>query len=71
MLEELEILLIEKSESDDIYQSLLQACADAEAAYNTLIESLPASQREIIKCYLSACDELEHRRTMLALSMKV
>ena len=71
MLEELEILLIETTKTDDIYQSLLQACADAEGVYNTLIEELPPSQQAIIEAYLSACEELEHRRTMLALSLKV
>ena len=59
--------LIEKTKTYEIYQNLLQECMEAEKAYNEI--SLLDEQREIIERYLSACEELEHRCTTLALSV--
>jgi len=60
-------MLIEKTKTDEIYQKLLQECMEVEKVYNTI--SLSDEQREIVESYLSACEELEHRRTLLALSL--
>ena len=69
MMEELEYILTEKVKADMIYHELLQACVEAETVYNEMVKTLPAEKRDVIERYLSACDELEHRRTMLALSL--
>ena len=69
MLEELEYILTEKTKTDMIYQELLQACVEAETIYNKIAPTLPAEKREAVERYLSACEVLEHRRTMLALSL--
>ena len=59
--------LIEKTKTDEIYQKFLRECMEAENAYHAL--PLSEEQREVMERYLSACDELEHRRTTLALSV--
>lgn len=68
-MEELESMLTERTKTDQIYQEFLQACIEAEKAYNGIAPALSAQAREVVERYLTACEELEHRRTMLALSL--
>ena len=69
ILEELEYMLTEKTKTDMLYQELLQACMEAERAYNEIAPTLPVEKREVVEKYLSVCEELEYRRTTLALSL--
>lgn len=68
-METMESILTERAKTDQIYQALLEACIEAENAYNGIAPALSAQAREVVERYLTACEELEHRRTMLALSL--
>ena len=64
-----EQVLLLAAEKDPIYQELLRNCYLLEEQYNQILAKLPASDRERIEQYISACEELDHRHTDLALHM--
>lgn len=51
------------------YLRLLAACRELEAEYVAVTAALPEAHRDIIDRYISLCEELEYRRTYLALEM--
>ena len=62
-----EQILLQAAEKDLIYQKLLEECYEAEDRYKQILAKLPISDQEYIEGYISACEELDHRRTYLAL----
>ena len=69
MISVYENTLIEQTKSDPIYQDLLNQCRLAEESYCALLASLDNNTRDTLEHYISLCEELEHRRTYLALEM--
>ena len=59
--------LTECVEKDTVYQQLLNECAEAEVDYLALLETLTAEQRNVVERYLTACEELDHRKLYLML----
>lgn len=55
--------------TDQHYQVLLKNCLNTESDYLRIINSLSSEDRDIIEHYLTACEELDHRRLTLALEM--
>ena len=64
---EKELRLTEISKSDSIYQELLQRCQALESDYLRIKSGLSAEDQETLDRYISLCEELEYRRTCLAL----
>lgn len=56
-------------ENDPILQALLAECEDAEHDYEQLAATLNLQQRQTIERYLSACEEVDHRKLTLALEL--
>ena len=54
-------------EFDSIYQAHLQQLKSIEPEYLSILNSLPASQRQIIDRYIFLCEELDHRKLSLLL----
>lgn len=61
-----EQILLEAARRDGDYQAMLKKCLEAEADYRTILESLPPRQQEQLENYISLCEELQHRLTVLA-----
>lgn len=59
-------ILWEAARRDPEYQALLARCRELEAPYRELLESLPPDRRELLETYISLCEDLEHRMTILA-----
>ena len=55
--------------NDPIYQQLECECVIAEEAYQRTMDTLPQSKRQVIERYLSACEEIDHRKLTLALEL--
>ncbi len=62
-------VILEAARKDAVYQDLLARCIAAEAGYLQILESLPPQQREQLEEYISLCEELEYRKTVLACSI--
>ena len=62
-------VILEAARKDEIYQDLLTRCIAAEDSYLKLLITLPSQQREQLENYISLCEELEHRKTVLACSI--
>ena len=57
--------------SDSVYQELLQQCSLAEKQYCEIISSLSPKDREALERYISLCEELDFRKTTLALELQL
>lgn len=55
-----------KLAADNYYQELLAECLNAETDYLRVVDTLPEKERQIIERYLTACEELDHRKLSLA-----
>ena len=61
-----EQILLEAARKDEAYQSLLAECRTAEKEYEQILQSLPPENQEKLDRYITLCEELEHRMTILA-----
>lgn len=61
-----EQILLEAARRDGEYQKLLCACRAAEEDYRVILNSLPPERQEQLEGYISLCEELQHRLTVLA-----
>ena len=59
-------ILLEAARKDPEYQALLRTCREAEESYRAILDSLSPEQQEQLQDYICACEELEHRLTVLA-----
>ena len=66
MTDEQEKQLLQLVQQDDYYQTLLAECHLVETAYQDILRQLPESHAACIELYISLCEEMEHRRTCLA-----
>ena len=64
-----EEMLNDRTKSDPVYQELLQQCSLAEELYCKILSSLSPDDQDALSRYISLCEELEYRRTILALEM--
>ena len=67
MTQEQELRLIELLKEDVLYQQLLTQCRLVETAYRELLRQLPKEKGECIEHYISLCEEMEYRRTCIAI----
>jgi hypothetical protein len=58
--------LVQAAEYDDIYQALLAECGALEPSYTRIKNSLRQEDQDILERYIALCEELEYRRTILA-----
>lgn len=70
MTYEQELALNHVLKHDEWYQILLADCAVAETDFLRIRESLSEADQEHLDLYISLCEELEYRRTCLALDLK-
>lgn len=68
MTEEQELLLCQAAKSDSLYLELLAKCHKYEDAYTRIKSQLSPDDQEILERYVSLCEELEYRRTCLAMA---
>lgn len=68
MNEQQEKQLNSLAQADEWYQQLLAKCKNAEARYQQILKRLPSADRDIIETYIALCEELEYRRTCLAIT---
>lgn len=61
-----EQILLEAARQDEVYQAMLKKCLALEPDYRAILESLPPRQQEQLENYISLCEELQHRLTVLA-----
>lgn len=54
---------------DTEYQALLNQCLDIEPAYLDIRNRLMPEDQQILERYLSICEEMDHRKLYLALSI--
>lgn len=54
---------------DNEYQTLLKQCLDAEPDYLRIRNSLPSEDQLILERYLSVCEEMDHRKLTIALTI--
>lgn len=54
---------------DEVYQKLLGEYRGAEEEFCAVLRNLPEEDREILERYISLGEELDHRRTVLALEL--
>jgi len=59
-------IILDAARTDEEYQSLLRRCIAAEEDYRDILESLSPARQEQLERYISLCEELEHRKTILA-----
>lgn len=59
-------IILEAARTDGEYQALLAQCLAAEKDYRAILDSLPPDRQEQLETYISLCEELEHRKTVLA-----
>ena len=55
--------------NDPIYQQLLSDCEAMEQDFLRIRQILTKPEQEILDRYISLCEELEYRRTSLAMDM--
>ena len=63
-------LLAQLTRCDTIYQATLSKCLALESEYQRILASLPAKDRIILERYIALCEELDDRRTDIALHTK-
>lgn len=68
MDEKQEMQLTALAQADAWYQQLLSQCQEAETAYLQLLDKLSDADRETPERYIALCEELEYRRTCLAIT---
>ena len=56
------------AQADAWYQQLLGQCEEAEERYQQIMETLSAEDKESVERYIALCEELEYRRTCLAVT---
>lgn len=56
------------AQEDEWYQQLLRQCEGAEERYHEILSTLSLSDREFVETYIALCEELEYRRTCLAVT---
>lgn len=61
-----EQILLEAARKDQEYQCLLAQCRKAEKDYERILQSLSPDDQEQLDRYITLCEELEHRLTLLA-----
>ena len=64
-----EQIILEAARQDAEYQALLRQCIAAEDTYREILSSLPPERQEQLESYIALCEELEHRKTVLACSI--
>lgn len=64
-----ETLLESLTVTDQIYQEYLQLCMQLEPEFLRIRHTLPQNDQEILDRYFSCCEELDHRRLSLALTI--
>ena len=69
MITEKENLLQTMIRDDTEYQALLNQCLDIEPAYLDIRNRLMPEDQQILERYLSICEEMDHRKLYLALSI--
>ncbi|MBE6975562.1 MAG: hypothetical protein E7436_08750 [Ruminococcaceae bacterium] len=71
MTQQEEQLLASLTLCDEIYQSTLSECLALETEYLRIVEQLPPQDRALLEHYIALCEELEYRRTDIALHTKM
>ncbi len=71
MIENKEERLTALLKTDTIYQSLLTQCLYAEEDYQRIYNTLCKTDRLSLDRYISLCEELDHRKLLLALSKQI
>ena len=61
-----ELALASHLQNDGTFQKLLADCLKYEAEYQRICEGLPNEDRQLLEQYISLCEELEHRRLVIA-----
>ena len=65
----LDQILLEAARKDPEYQKLLKECRQVEEHYHRILQALPPEDQEKLEHYISLCEELEHRLSLLALEI--
>ena len=55
---------------DEIYQQMLKEAESLEAEYERILHSLSEEDQILLEKYISLSEEMEHRRTFLAMERK-
>lgn len=61
-----ELALASLLQNDAVFQTLLAECMTCEAAYKRICRKLSEEDRELLERYITLCEELEHRRLLVA-----
>lgn len=69
MNEKQEQKLLAATKVDMEYRRLLAECQELEDAYTQIKDNLSEEDRELLERYIALCEELEYRRTCLAMEM--
>lgn len=69
MIDRQEQKLLEATKNDPIYRQLLSQCRAPENDYIRISHQLSDADRDVLQRYISLCEELEYRRTCLAMDM--
>ena len=56
------------AQEDEWYQQLLRECEKAEERYREILSGLSPSDKEAVENYIALCEEMEYRRTCLAIT---
>lgn len=56
---------------DAEYQMLLKQCLDAETEYLRIRNSLSPEDQQVLERYLSLCEEMDHRKLVIALTISL
>ena len=67
--EKLEEILTEAVRKDPLYGDLLSECLKLESDYVRIKDSLSQEDGEILERYIALCEELEYRRTCIAMNL--
>lgn len=69
MIEHKEQRLNNLLKADRLYQELLAQCLQAEKDYQRICNTLCEEDRLLLDRYISLCEEMDHRKLQLALSL--
>ncbi len=64
-----EQLILDAARKDGLYQATLSQCLEAEGPYQEILASLSPERQAQLERYIALCEELEHRKTQLALEL--
>ncbi len=64
-------LLVQLTRRDGVYQTLLADCLALETEYRRILEQLSPEDRTLLERYITLCEELEYRRTEIALQTRM